>query len=172
MKRVLVTLNDVPAAIHYIKWKDNHLCVMSSPRKSLWLRGWLHCKYFCPGGHSALLRCWLHLHHLPAPDAAGRSPAVHPGSERRGGSHTQTQAPAQREAPQTDADGLGAARGALPQPHHPSPGNFWLHEIQIDNMAHSSPHKEACLSSSSLLNTLWFGFRCRMQRKTPRCVTS
>lgn len=53
---------------------------MSSSRQGIRLCGRLHREYVYPGGHSALLRCWVHLHHLFAPNAVSWCQAVNPSS--------------------------------------------------------------------------------------------
>jgi len=93
-----------------------------SSRQSVRLRGRLHRQHRRPGGRRALLRCRLYLHHFPAAHVAGGRAPVHPDAEERGGRGPAPQAPAQRQAAAADADGLGAARGPLPQPHHPRAG--------------------------------------------------
>lgn len=51
-------------------------------RQGIWLCGWLHCQHQRPGGHRAIVCSWLHLHHFPAPHAAGRGAGVHQDPEK------------------------------------------------------------------------------------------
>lgn len=91
-------------------------------RQGIWLRGRLHRQHERPGGHSALLRRGLHLHHFPAPHAPGRGKGVHQGPEKRGRPGAQEETSEERQAAPTDADGLWPSRRPLPKPHYSCPG--------------------------------------------------
>lgn len=63
-------------------------------RQSLWLRGRVHRQHERADRHRAVLRGWLHLHHLAAAHAAGGGPGVRARAEERRGPGTAPPAPA------------------------------------------------------------------------------
>lgn len=129
-------------------------------RQSIRLRGRLHCQQRRPGGHSALLRSRLHLHHCLAADGPGGGAGVRAGPEEPGGPGSAQSPPEKRQAHEAAADGQGSAGGQLPQSHHPHPGTApplatpksLLHYHLI------SPHCDGC-------------DRWAMLSSTPRCAT-
>lgn len=96
---------------------------LSPRRQSLRLCRRVHRQHEFSDRHCAVLCGRLHLHHLPAAHAAGRSPGVCADSEERRGAGASPSAPAQRQAHEADAHGRRPPGRPLPQSHHPCPGN-------------------------------------------------
>lgn len=96
--------------------------VYFSFRQGVWLRGGLHLQHQLADWHGSLVRGWVHFHHVAAAHAAGRGPGVCADTQGCRGAGAAPPAPAQRQAHEADADGRGAACGALPQPHHSRQG--------------------------------------------------
>lgn len=102
-------------------------------RQGIWLCGRLHYQHQRPDRHSAFLRCRLHLHHFPAPHAAGWSEGVHQGPEKWGRSDSQTETPEECETAPADVDGLSPSCGPLPQPYYSCPGKKTIYVLPPDN---------------------------------------